>query len=139
VFQKTNNDDSEHLGSDEDQQLANFQPESYGSRVEETQFQSIELYSQAMCDPSFPDIRRNSQLREEANISMAPLDASSDAIQLLSRPNVDYSIDPAAGFTFARANKSSIGKFNRQPVLVKPNHIPGQPSDEDQPDGKCRY
>jgi hypothetical protein len=139
VFQQAYNDPLQHHSGEElDQQHVDFQPESYRSRVEETQFQPVELDTQAVDDPSFPATYRNSQLREETNSSMARLGAHNDSIQLLSRPNVDDNTDPAHGFTFGVAEKISIGKFNGTAVPARPKSMAEQQAEEGPSGGKFR-
>jgi hypothetical protein len=126
--QEPSSEHSEHHGGDGEP----YQQDSYGSCVEETQFESIEIDSQAVEDPNFPAIHPNSQLRE-ANVSMAPLDATGHIIPHFSRP-VDDAADPTDGFIFGKAVMPPT--FNRPAVPVKPQSLAKQASEEDQQNGE---
>jgi hypothetical protein len=134
---KTDNGHSRYHAGDRapESQHADFQPDSYASHIRETQFQSIEMDTQAVENLNFPDIHQNSQLRE-VTTPTAPLSAMSQAIPLLSRPGPGHLDDIADGFTFTRFDKPEKGKFNRPPIPTKPQRVAEKPSVEDQLNGK---
>jgi hypothetical protein len=136
--QEPNSDHSEHRGGKEElyRHDTDFHQDSHGSCVEETQFESIEIDSQAVEDPNFPAIHPNSQLCE-VSVSMVPLSATSHTVPFLTRP-VDNADDPAFGYTFPEAPKPSIGMFTRPPpsVPAKPQGLAEQTSGEKQLNGE---
>jgi hypothetical protein len=137
VSLKTDNGHSRHHASDgaSESQHADLQLDSYASRIGETQFQSVEMDTQAVEVLHFPAIHRNSQLGE-ATTPTAPLSALSQTIPLLSRPEPGHLDDISDGFTFTKFDKPEKGKFNRPPIQAKLQRVAEKPSVENQLNGK---
>jgi len=102
--------------------------ESCVSRIEETQFQSIEIDTQAVEDPNLLAMHRNSQFCK-VNTSAASVNATSQTTQMLSRPDLGGLDDLTEGFTFGKFEKHPMGHFNR-PLPAKSQLLTSQQSNE---------
>jgi hypothetical protein len=107
-------------------QYPELQPESCVSRIEETQFQSIEIDTQAVEDSNLLAMHRTSQFCE-ASTSAAPVKATSQTTQMLSRPDVGGLDDLTKGFTFGKFEKHPKGHFNLPALPAKSRLLASQP------------
>jgi hypothetical protein len=86
-------------------------PEGHASVVEETQFEGLELDTQATLD--------------DINSPLVPSDRSveheSTSAPLFSRPIILDNVDPSAGFKMVAASKPKAGQFNRPPSKRAPD------------------
>jgi len=90
-------------------------PEGHASVVEETQFEGLELDTQATLDDINSPLMSSDRSVEHESTSHAPLTESSTSAPLFSRPIILDNVDPSAGFKMVAASKPKAGQFNRPP------------------------
>ena len=130
-------EDTQFVSAEPDTQF----PESYPSRIEETQFIQVEKDTQSVDEIVFPSNHQNPQL-PKVNIPTASSNVASAPAPLISRrPSVDDINDLATGFTFKPAGKIEKGKFNRPPprIPVKSQRTVENPSDKGQSYSKFHF
>jgi hypothetical protein len=90
-------------------------PEGHVSVVEETQFEGLELDTQATRDDITSPLTPSDRSVEHENTSHALLTESSTSAPLFTRPiNLD-NVDPSEGFKMVAASRPKAGQFNRPP------------------------
>jgi hypothetical protein len=90
-------------------------PEGHASVVGETQFEGLELDTQATLDDIISPVMPSDRSVEHENTSHAPLTESSTTALLFTRPIILDNVDPSEGFKMVAANKPKAGQFNRPP------------------------
>jgi hypothetical protein len=90
-------------------------PERHASVVEETQFEGLELDTQATLDDIISPLTPSDRSVEHENTSHGPLTGSSTLAPLFTRPIILDNVDPSEGFKMIAASKPKAGQFNRQP------------------------
>ena len=90
-------------------------PEGHASIVGETQFEGLELDTQATLDDIISPLTPSNRSVEHENSSHAPLTESSTLAPLFTRPIILDNVDPSEGFKMVAASKPTAGQFNRPP------------------------
>jgi hypothetical protein len=89
--------------------------EGHASVVEETQYEGLELDTQATLDDIISPLTPSNRSVEHENSSHAPLTESSTLAPLFTRPIILDNVDPSEGFKMVAASKPTAGQFNRPP------------------------